>query len=328
MAHEITDTDGLVLTKNPAWHKLGLIVPDAPNAKEALKLAGFDWEVQQWIISATNGDKRLAIDSHLANVRMDTGTLLGIVGNGYTPFQNSDTADFIEALVEGNDKIKIESAGSIRGGKKVWFLLQAESFSVLKYDMVQPYILVSNGFDGDTGFRCTPTTVRVVCSNTLHMVIPGSERSKFAYRPQSYVVKHTRNLMERVEEAKAALGLYNKSVDNHRELIDTLTLKDVNSDLVKKFWLECYVRQFGEVDMNPKDTKGVRAKEKALEAMAACQKRFDIEGSKFGSNAWIMLNAYTGWVQNDRTSKGRDHSNLLGTNSDRTSEAFSYALSV
>ena len=330
MGHEITETDGLVLTRQQAWHGLGLIVPDAPTATEALKLGGFDWTVDQWILSATNGEGgiRLAIDDHLANVRTDTNTLLGIVGKGFVNFQNRDTAEFIESLVEGDDKIKVESAGTIRGGKKVWFLLQSESFSVHQDDEVKPYILISNGFDGNTGFRCTPTTVRVVCSNTLHMVIPGNERNRFSVKDQSYCVKHTRNLKDRVEEAKAALGLYRSSTQKHRELIDTLAAKDVNDEKVKQFWLECYVRHFGAFEMNPKTDAELKAKDKAMDAMSDCRRRFEIESSKFGSNAWIMMNAYTGWVQNDRNSRVRAQSNLLGVNADRTNEAFSFALSV
>lgn len=81
MAHEITATDNVVLTRNAAWHGLGVVVQDAPNAHEALTLAGLGWNVEQWPLYATNGEgNRLSIDSKVANVRSDTKGVLGIVG--------------------------------------------------------------------------------------------------------------------------------------------------------------------------------------------------------------------------------------------------------
>lgn len=73
MAHEITSRDGLVLHKNAAWHGLGTIVQDAPTTREALKLASLDWSVEQWPLSATNGEgEKLAVTNYVANVRTDT----------------------------------------------------------------------------------------------------------------------------------------------------------------------------------------------------------------------------------------------------------------
>ena len=59
MAHEITQHDNVVLHRTPAWHGLGIVVKDAPTPIEALKIAGLDWNVEQWPLSATNGETRL-----------------------------------------------------------------------------------------------------------------------------------------------------------------------------------------------------------------------------------------------------------------------------
>ena len=110
MSHEITENDNVVLHKNSAWHGLGKVVADAPTPHEALVAAGMDWEVDQYDLSATlaiepptgtfgpAGIKRVAVPSHIANVRRDTGEVLGIVGQGWTPIQNREMADFCEAL--------------------------------------------------------------------------------------------------------------------------------------------------------------------------------------------------------------------------------------
>jgi len=46
MAHEMTELDSAMYgSDRPAWHGLGTVVAGQPNAKEALKFSGLDWEV-------------------------------------------------------------------------------------------------------------------------------------------------------------------------------------------------------------------------------------------------------------------------------------------
>lgn len=339
MAHEITSTDGLVLHKHRAWHGLGTIVQDAPTPADALKIAGLDWEVEQWALSATNGeDARVAVTSHVANIRTDTRSQLGIVGKDWKPFQNRDLADFCGSLAGDGEVVKCETAGSIRGGQKVWFLLKGETFTVRKRDndAVTPYICVSNGFDGGTALRITPTTIRVVCSNTLHMVIPRYESGAITGgRSAAYVVHHTGNMDERIEEAKAALKGYQQRAEENRELIDHLAAKEVNSEAVNRFLLQCYTKHFGAIADNPKNEPEQRKRDAALEAVAACIRRFEGETKVAGTTAWNALNAYTGWLQHDKRVNRKDveaaremriGSNLLGENADRSLDAFATAL--
>ena len=83
MAHEITNTDNVVLSKVAAWHGLGTVVEEAPSIAGALMLAGLDWRVEQHDLTTTRGKM---IETHTANVRSDTDDVLGIVGTGYTIF--------------------------------------------------------------------------------------------------------------------------------------------------------------------------------------------------------------------------------------------------
>ena len=340
MAHEIEEHDGLVLHREAAWHGLGIIVQDAPTPREALKIAGLDWECEQWPLSATDGESRLILDKHQANVRSDTKQLLGVVGKDWIPFQNSDAANFCEALAEQNDVVKLESAGSIRNGQKVWFLMKGESFSVRGHsdDEIAPYILCSNGFDGGTGFRCTPTMIRVVCANTLHAVIPNYEGGHLKnLAPNSFSCVHSGKLTERIEQAKAALSLYGKSVETQRELIDVCAAKDVNRADIQQFFLECYTKDFGGIADKPVGGKEERRRAKAMDGFNLFANRFDSESAMSGANAWTLFNSYSGYIQHDRGSRLKDpakraeaklSSNLFGTVADKTIDAFAKALTL
>lgn len=338
MAHEIFQHDNVVLHKNRAWHGLGIVVESAPSPQEALKIAGLDWEVEQWPLAATNGDTRLIVESHVLNIRADTHSQLGVVGKGYQPIQNRELAEFAAALSE-MDGVKVETAGSIRNGQKVWFLLRGESFAVKDRDEMKPYILVSNGHDGGTAIRCTPTTVRVVCSNTLHMVIPRFEaegKIKSA-QPACFAARHTGSIKDKLEDAKRALNLYGKSLEENKHLIDTLAARDMTSEQVKRFFLECYVRDFGSVSDKPENDKQQKQRDVALSAVGGMLKRFEQEESVLGASAWTALNAYTGWIQHDRKLRRLDptareelrlHSCLFGVDADRTTAAYAAALTI
>lgn len=340
MAHEITNTDGLVLTKTRAWHGLGTIVQDAPTPLEALKIAGMDWTVGIGTLTAQFDDDQLPVNDRRVIVRRDTKKILGVVGDGYTPIQNEEVAEFCMELAEGGDTVKIESAGSIRGGAKIWFLLQGESFSVRTLDdEIKPYICVSNGHDGLTAFRCTPTTVRVVCSNTLHMVIPKKEREGVISRtaPAAFVCHHTGSIKKRVEEVKAALGLYNRSLDTTREVLDALAACELKKEQVQNFFLQVYTQDFGAVPVNPKTEKQEKARNKALVAMDAMLERFHDERKIAGATAWNAMNAYTGYTQNDlkpRTKSAqiaqerKNYSKLFGTDATRAHHALNIALGL
>ncbi len=330
MAHEIETSDGLVLTGSRAWHGLGQVVETAPTPAEALKIAGLGWEVEQWPLSATNGQVRQVVDSHVANVRSDTQTQLAVVTSGYTPVQNSKLAELAAALAEGGDVVKVESAGSIRGGRKVWFLLRGESFNVRSdADRMVPYILLANGHDGTQSLRCIPTTVRVVCSNTLHLSLGRGSKVGYTFR-------HTSGIELKAEEIKRALGLYQKSLESTRERIETLSGKDVGREDVQRFFIDAYTRDFGAIPSNPKTDAEKSARERSIDAYRAYCRRFDRESSIAGATAWNAFNAYTGWVQHERPVKvagprkleARNEYRMLGEDADRTLAAFDQALAL
>jgi phage/plasmid-like protein (TIGR03299 family) len=338
MAHEITSTDHVVLAGQAAWHGLGTLVENAPTPSEALKLARMDWTVEQWpLVAHGPAGEQNAVEKNVINIRSDTKEQLGIVGKGWVPFQNAEMADFANALAEQGDTVKVETAGSIRSGAKVWFLLRGESFTVRTRDEVKPYILLSNGFDGNTSFRATPTSIRVVCSNTLHAVIPTREGGRSRYAEAGFVISHTKSLKDRVEECKKVLGLYGKALDKQKEMITALAAKEVSNDAVKRFFLECYSRDFGAFADAPTNKAEITARQKAIDASLACMFRFTEEMDLAGHTAWNAMNAYTGWLQNDRGSNRKDEvaandadvtSTLFAVNSKRTIAAFQAALAL
>ena len=184
MGHGITKTDMMALAGERAWHGLGRVLPDAFTTAEALQYAQLDGKVLQHTLVTEGGQK---VGDYVANVRSDTGDVLGIVGQDYHVLQNRDLATFVDDVVGSADNVKLETAGSLRGGREVFMLARMESFDAVKGDEVARYGLFSNSHDGSKRFRVLPTSVRVVCANPLGMALNSGRRDGIA-------IKHCANM--------------------------------------------------------------------------------------------------------------------------------------
>ncbi len=203
MAHAIdlsTGTAAVFVVGKPPWHGLGRVIESAATSAQAITLAGLDWRVEGWPLEAATRDHRVPAPGHIANVRTDTHAVLGIVGPDYHIFQNKQAFDFMDSLVQ--DKLAMfESAGALKGGRKVWMLARIpKEYRAGSQDLIKPYVLLVNTHDGSSSLRMIPTTVRVVCQNTLNLALSGAGHEGIA-------IRHHASLEQRVVEARAKLGV-------------------------------------------------------------------------------------------------------------------------
>lgn len=293
-------------------------------------------------------DKLLDVDSHVANIRtadqdgQSIENLLGVVGADYSVCQNRELAEFTDALAQ-TGKVTIESCGSIRGGKRVWFLAKGESFKIGGVDEVFPYVLVSNGHDGTQAIRVTPTTVRVVCSNTLHMVIPQAD---ICERPDTAAIsiRHSGKIADKLEQARRALEYYGSTLSRNRDLFEALQDRRMDQEQGLKMFADTYAAFWTVAtpdELGSEDEKTKRLAENRMSRMqkasAAFLQRYTDEQEKLnqGDTAWAWFNAMTGYVQHDATAHGKDdsarvsrriESNLFGVNARRTHEVLAATL--
>ena len=116
------------------WHGLGRIVMDAPASREALELAGLDWQVESRNIYSGTG---AMIPGYRANVRSTDEAVLGVVSDRYRIVQNEEAFQFTDDLL--GEGVTYETAGSLQGGKKVWMLAKLPEKYIIAGDEVTPY---------------------------------------------------------------------------------------------------------------------------------------------------------------------------------------------
>lgn len=336
MAHELKSNDNLVLAGQGAWHGLGKVVKNALNPFAALREAGLEWEVLEsdtitGVYNAGESDEfRVSTDSGKVLVRSDDHTVLGIVGPDYQPFQNQQLAELAYALRSATDgTAEVETAGSIRGGKRVWMLLRGQSVEFgCKGDETVPYLFLANGHDGSLALKAIPTGVRVVCSNTFHLAL-GARRNAMSFR-------HTLNLHTRVDEIARCIKSWQNTIDTGAQTARTLAAKPVTREQVQALWLDVIQRLDGEIPQNPKNGWEENRRERAVSGLAHMTQVFESERQQFGANLWVAANAATNWIQHVRAQDAvrtkdetvRAYAAWDGSTSDAVSEALDAAVEL
>jgi phage/plasmid-like protein (TIGR03299 family) len=299
MAHEIdftTQAQGSAMfAYQPAWHGFGTVVSEAQTSADALRIAGLDWTVALTDLAAIMPDgSHQPIDTHRATMRTDTGKALGAVGLRYQPLQNRDAFAWMDEVV-GEQLAIWETCGSLRGGKDVWMLAKLPgNLEVCDRDVLDKYVLITNNHAGTGAVRLFPTSVRVVCANTLRLAISEVDSNKSdAGLPLGLKLFHTAgSLGKRVQKARELLGVIGKSHDEFAEAARSMLAKSLNTQQVSDY--------FGGLVENRSD----RNREKVLGQL---WDRFALPTNEGGykSNVWTAYNAASEWADHELRVTGR-----------------------
>lgn len=238
--------------REPAWHKLGTVVAEAPTSADALRLAGLDWNVIQRDVYV-NG---IIVPNYKANVRSSDDSVLGIVTDKYTIVQNQDAFSFADNLL--GEGVTYESAGSLRNGKTAWLLARMKQTNILGDDFV-PYLCFTNTHDGSGAVRVCLTDVRVVCNNTLNLALSTAKRS--------WSTKHMGDLNSKLMEATETLQLANKYMAEFAKEADVLATKKISHDEVSTLLDELFHKEEAEQSESKRKIQNV---DEAKEAFFMC----------------------------------------------------------
>lgn len=268
------NVETMMYVREKPWHGLGTEVSEAPTSADALRLAGLDWEVQQKNIQVCGGSK---IENYKANVRSTDGSVLGVVSDSYKIVQNAEAFSFTDELIGGD--VRYETAGSLRGGKKIWLLAKMPERKIAG-DAVEPYLCFSNTHDGTGAIRVCMTPIRVVCNNTLNLALNTAKRQ--------WSARHMGNIEQKMQEARMCLQLADAYMDGLGDYADKLANKTINDEELDKILNEMF-----PVEENDSERKKTMAK-KAKDEFMVCYWRPDI--AQFLNTAWGVVNAMSDMV--------------------------------
>jgi phage/plasmid-like protein (TIGR03299 family) len=227
MSHEITATDSLFSVREMPWHGLGHVLPDYPTREVAQQLA-HNWEpIREPIfgrepVITDDGDltvEYVEIPDEVRIVRSDNRQHLGVVPEQLPTITNTEMYDLAEEIQGGPaSDVLWETGGSLNGGRKVWLLLRLAEPLQIKGDpngTSLPFYLLQNEHTGKGAFSGSATQIRPICANTIRQADMDAKAhgTEFTFR-------HTKNMRDRIEQAREALQGWRESLDEYRRLAE------------------------------------------------------------------------------------------------------------
>lgn len=206
----------------PAFRQIGTVFTEDLNTVQMLREAGLTgWDVEKVKLNKLISGYSVK-DNLYATVRNDTNHVLGVVRDRYEVMQNEEAFAFADGILDGGGTW--DTAGSFNDGTKVFgsMLIDKASISIDPNglnDKVDTYLLVSTSHDGSIPLQASITPIRVICQNTLNLVLKNVGRSKIA---QTFKVRHTATAQARAEVAREALGLTFKYADEFSEMANKM----------------------------------------------------------------------------------------------------------
>ena len=295
MAHEVQT---MAYVGDTPWHGLGhRLSPKQPIAVWQ-RQAGMDWSIREtdvlFSISGNEGLHLKAKPDHKVLFRSDSGEALSVVSKRYKVVQPSEVLEFYRDLVSVGG-FELETAGVLKGGKKLWALARTGQSSALKgNDVVQGYLLLATSCDGTLATMATPTTVRVVCNNTLTIAVNGAVSA----------IKVPHNTRFDAQAVKQQLGIAVSQWDGFMYRMRTLAERKVKAHEAMNYFLKVICNTDAHSDLSVGLTNE-RALKKVQMLYEGHGRGAEMHAAK--DTAWGLLCSVTEFVDHEKQARSQDN---------------------
>jgi phage/plasmid-like protein (TIGR03299 family) len=326
MAHLI---DSMAFAGQTPWHGLG----NQLTAKQPIEVwaeqAGMNWTIEQSPVhfmagqdTQTNDHQQaiqlkdslllppqsniLPFSDHKVLFRSDTKQPLSVVSQRYHVVQPREILEFYRDLTEKSD-FELETAGVLKGGKKLWALARTgQSASIKGKDVTNGYVLLATACDGTLATTAQFTSIRVVCNNTLAIALrevsskSNSVNSSGSLANQG-IVKVPHNTKFDPASVKQQLGISVSAWDEYIYRLNLLSDRKVKPVEADRFlW-----NVFNDGSTSTNGGFNERAINKAKSLFDGHGRGAMLQSAR--GTAFGLLNSVTEFVDHERKAKSTDH---------------------
>lgn len=295
MAHAV---QSMAYVGEAPWHSLGNALPAKQSIEVWAREAGMDWTIcESSVRFLTDQVGALgtiqSYEDHKVLYRSDTKSPLSVVGRRYQVVQPKEVLEFYRDLSEVSG-YELETAGVLKEGRKFWALARTGKETALKgNDVVKGYLLLATSCDGTLATTATPTTVRVVCNNTLSIALNGA----------AHAIKVPHSTSFDAQAVKKQLGIAVSQWDGFMYRMKTLAECKVKSHEAMNYFLKVLCASDGQ------DPSGALTNERALKKV---QELYDGNGrgAELGAakgTAWGLLCSITEFVDHERRARSQEY---------------------
>ena len=317
---------------------LGTDVSNCTTAQEVMKVAGLDWSVQKcelvgkmpFRIGSNNelGEDAFVHDGNIyrecpnafATYRTDINMPLGIVKDKYEIVQNMDAFNFFNNAI-GEGKAIWDKAACLNMGEKVYVSAKLPvQTSVGKDDVIDNYLVFSNGHAGNSSVDIMITPIRVICTNMLNGAL---DKAACHIR-----LRHTKSVKEKLELGAQVLKIACSHAIDAQELYRHLATIKMTDDQVAEYICKLQltpaeIAKLNEVDPNHGYKRLISRDYHLIDAVEISTRKsnqlynmmdYYIDGigqKDICGTAWGAYNAITGFYCNVANLEGEKRMNSL-----------------
>lgn len=281
------------------WHGLGSRLSPKQSIEIWQREAGMDWKIQDSPVHFKSDSIGALGSIHTfpdqkVLYRSDTKAPLSVVSQRYQVVQPREVLEFYRDLTEVSG-YELETAGVLKGGRKFWALARTGQGTTLKgNDQVNGYLLLATSCDGTLATTATPTTVRVVCNNTLTIALDSTTKA----------IKVPHSTRFDPQAVKKQLGIAVSQWDDFMHRMRLLSERKVQWHEAMRFFMNVLC------DANTNTPlPAVLPNERALRKV---QGLYDGQGrgstlESAQGTAWGLLNAVTEYVDHERRARSIEY---------------------
>ena len=296
MSHQIQT---MAYVDQTPWHNLGNALPPKQPLDVWAQKAGMDWTIRETPVRYMDeqagplGSIQTFADQKVL-YRSDTKAALSVVSQRYQVVQPRDVLEFYRDLTDISG-YELETAGVLKAGKKFWALARTGKSSALKRnDTVNGYLLLATSCDGTLATTATPTTIRVVCNNTLTIALNGATSA----------IKVPHSTSFDAQAVKQQLGVAVSQWDSFMYRMKTLSELKVKSHESMNYFLKVLCQTDTQTDLSPGLTN-----ERALKKVQALYEGHG-RGAELAAakgTAWGLLCSVTEFVDHERRARSQEY---------------------
>lgn len=296
MAHLI---NSMAYIGETPWHQLGNALPAKQPIEVWAQQAGMDWTICETPVRYLTEQigslgSIMSFEDQKVLYRSDTKAALSVVSSRYQVVQPKAVLEFYRDLSEVSG-FELETAGVLKEGKKFWALAKTGKESTLKGgDLVKGYILLATSCDGTLATTATPTTIRVVCNNTLAIALQGATNA----------IKVPHSTSFDAQAVKKQLGIAVSQWDEFMYRMRALAERKVQWTEAMSFFMEVLCDTSAR-DPIPNVLPNKRAMEKVQSLYEGKGRGSEMESAR--GTAWGLLNAVTEYVDHERRARSSEY---------------------
>ncbi|CAA0097957.1 Uncharacterised protein [BD1-7 clade bacterium] len=285
--------ESMAFSGQSPWHQIGFT--DQPIEAWA-KHAGMTWTIKsaqaRYVPEHCEHIKSpLAVPGKRILYRSDNHLPLSVVSDRYHIVQPQEVLEFYRDLTDSQG-YELETAGVLKGGKKLWALANTGKRDSLKGgDVTQGYLLLATACDGSMATTAQFTSIRVVCNNTLSLALKGGE----------HAVRVRHNTALDADTVKTQLGIRAGSWDNFM-----LQLRALSERHVTRHEARHYFSELLQLEATPTEAQQPARTLKHMERLY----NGDGRGSRLSTTehtAYGLLNAVTEYVDHHKRAHNCDY---------------------